>query len=87
MTAAAGIGEKETKKLILLDPEVAPDFQSLNKVMSRQKSGNLLTHFGITERNFKYHLIDFHYDLFNADTVLTWILPDDVGMCPQVHIR
>ena len=73
------VGGKDTRKLVLIDPDIAPDYETFVSIMESKRVAHLLEHFNINKNNFQYHFIDFHYDLFNADTILTWILPDDVG--------
>lgn len=62
---------------MLLDPETAPDFPSL--VTALNSKASCLDQYKITESNFKYQLIHFQYENFNPETVLKWILPDEIG--------
>jgi len=67
------------RKLLLLDPDVAPDFATLRSVLESKSAASFLELYKITKEHFKYHVVDLHYDFFNAEQILTWILPDEVG--------
>ena len=71
--------ESSTRKLMLLDPEVAPDFDSLVAAMKTKSVSSFLDRFKITREHFRFEVVQLHYADFTSDTVLTWILPDEVG--------
>ena len=63
---------QSSRRLMLLDPETAPDFPSL--VTALNSKASCLDQYKITESNFKYQLIHFQYENFNPETVRDTLL-------------
>jgi len=69
------------RKILLLNPKVSPNYNSLRQHLEEQnKLGDAFLHYlDIKEDRFLFCSVQVGYDHFNAETILKWILPDDVG--------
>ena len=47
--------------------------------MKSKSVSSFLDRFNITREHFRFEVVQLHYGDFTSDTILTWILPDEVG--------